>query len=108
NVEKDFTDDKKGTYTVKINRKKYVAYTQKDIDSYAFWTYASFCLQEIANDLLVAAGKKERLYLLYPGENYSIAVVLTPEELDLLTSWGKEVPYSEQRALEEFGRTSRK
>jgi hypothetical protein len=88
------TDDH--TYGLVVDGKSYRAYGHEQVESRMFWGTATLCLQVIVNDLLEAAGLNDRLYTLYTGGNEGLAVVLTPDQRDLLLSFGKEQPSDEQ------------
>ena len=91
-----------GSSTLTVGTKTYTAYAAAEMKNGLFWATSSHCLITILNDLLVAGGHDERTYILYPGQNESICIILTPAEKDLLVSWGKEAPMGEEELRSEL------
>jgi hypothetical protein len=79
-VEDDFRDD---GYDVRINGRAYPVSRASAQGGHSSWAVATRRFMEIVNELLEAAGSKERLYGMYGG-NEGRAVLLTEEMFDLL------------------------
>jgi hypothetical protein len=89
-------------YTVTVDNKEYPIYSETDLSSGIFWGLSALGTIKIINDILVNNQKQERAYLLYPGGNDQILVILTASELELLCSFGKEKPYDQERMQKEL------